>query len=342
MRTRGAADLRSLLARYVESLRVRNYSATAIDKAVLEVGRLGEHLRGRGIRSALSVDEAALLAYLAKRRRARNRRTGEPLSAWAHSSTVTTIRCFFSFLEHQGVILRDPAAAIPLPRIEALPRRVLSEAQARRLMAAPFPVTAIGKRDRAILETLYGSGLRRAELVRCDVADLDLARGLLLIRSGKGRKDRIVPVGGRALLALGAYLAEARSDLEKRPTPALFLTRFGLRMDVQSVNLRVRWHARVAGVQATPHVLRHSCATHLLKGGADVRRVQRLLGHKRLVTTALYTRVAAADLRAVFSRSHPRSEAPALDEPAPITPAVLRGAFARAHPRRSAGEPDEG
>jgi site-specific recombinase XerD len=189
---------------------------------------------------------------------------------------------------------------------------------------------------------LYGSGLRRAELVRCDAADLDLARGLLLIRSGKGRKDRIVPVGGRALLALGVYLDEARPDLEQQPTPALFLTRYGLRMDVQSVNLRVRWHARVARVQATPHVLRHSCATHLLRGGADVRHVQRLLGHKRVVTTALYTRVAAADLRAVFSRSHPRREAPALAETAPITSAVLREAFARAHPRRSAGEPVEG
>jgi integrase/recombinase XerD len=342
VRTRGAADLRALLARYVEHQRVRHYSAASIDKSALELGRLLEHLSAHGIRSAPAVEETHLLAYLAKRRRARNARTGQPLSPWAQSSTVSAIRCFFAFLEQQSVILRSPAASIPLPKIGALPKGVLSEAQARRLMAAPFPGTPIGKRDRAVLETLYGTGLRRAELVLCDLGDLDLARGLLLVRNGKGRRDRVVPAAGRALLALGAYLAEARPDLQKCTTPALFLTRFGSRMGVQSVNLLVRRHARAACVEATPHTLRHACATHLLRGGADVRHVQRILGHKRLTTTALYTRVAVADLRAVFARSHPRPQPPVLEEPPAITPEVLREAFERAHPRRTSDEPPEG
>jgi integrase/recombinase XerD len=343
VRTRGAAELRTLLARYLESLRVRRYSAASIDKAALEVGRLIEHLKSRGIRRAAAVREAHLLAYLAKRRRTTNIRTGQPLSPWTQSSTVSTIRCFFTFAEQRGVILRSPAA-ISLPRARALPRSILSEAQARRLMVAPFSGSAIGKRDRAILETLYGSGLRRAEVVRCDVSDLDLARGLLLVRSGKGRKDSVVPVPARALLALGTYLADARPELEKQTAPALFLSRYRRRMGVQSVNLLVRRHARTARVRATPHTLRHACATHLLKGGAGVRHVQRLLGHQHIKTTALYTRVTAADLREVFARSHPRRDAhaPPVEPAPPITPEVLREALERAHPRRGDAEPEEG
>ncbi len=344
MRTRGAAELRTLLARYLESLRVRRYSETSIEKAALEVGRLIEHLKTRGVRRAPAVREAHLLAYLAKRRRTTNIRTGQPLSPWTQSSTVSMIRCFFTFAEQCGVILRSPAAAISLPRARALPRGILNEAQARRLMAAPFSGSPIGKRDRAILETLYGSALRRAEVVRCDVSDLDLARGLLLVRSGKGRKDRIVPVPGRALLALGTYLADARPDLAKQTAPALFLSRYGRRMDVQSVDLLVRRHARTARVRATPHTLRHTCATHLLKGGADVRYVQRLLGHEHITTTAIYTHVTVADLREVFGRSHPRREAHAAlaELEPPITVEALRLALDRAHPRRTANEPVEG
>jgi integrase/recombinase XerD len=306
VRTRGAAELRTLLARYLASLRVRRYSAASIEKAALEVGRLIEHLKARGVHRAPTVREAHLLAYLAKRRRTTNTHTGQPLSPWTQSSTVTVIRRFFSFAEERGVILRSPAAAIALPRARALPRGILSEAQARRLMAAPSSGWAIGKRDRAILEMLYGSGLRRAEVVHCDVSDLDLARGLLLVRGGKGRKDRVVPVPGRALLALGAYLVDARPEIEKQTVPALFLSRHGRRLGVQSVNLLVRRHARTARVRATPHTLRHTCATHLLRGGADTRYVQRLLGHEHITTTALYTRVTIADLREVFGRSHPR------------------------------------
>lgn len=344
MRTRGAAELRPLLARYLDSLRVRRYSAASIEKAALEVGRLIEHLKSRGVRRAPAVRESHLLAYLAKRRRTTNIRTGQPPSPWTQSSTVSTIRCFFTFAEERGVILRSPAAGISLPKARALPRGILSEAQARRLMAAPFSGSAIGKRDRAILETLYGSALRRAEVVHSDVSDLDLARGLLLVRSGKGKKDRVVPVPGRALLALSTYLADARPELEKQTAPALFLSRYGRRMDVQSVDLLVRRNARTARVRATPHTLRHTCATHLLKGGADVRYVQRLLGHEHIMTTALYTRVTVADLREVCGRSHPRREAHApLVEPAPpITPEVLREALARAHPRRTSNEPVEG
>lgn len=341
MRTRAAADFPPLLAQYVEHLRVRHYSATSIERAGLELPRLFEHLRKRGVQRARAVTEAHLVAYLANRRRARNRRNGEPLSVWTHSATVTTIRSFFAFLERRGVILRDPAVSISLPKTSSLPKDVLSEGQARRLMAAPFPGTLIGKRDRAILETLYGTGVRLSELVGCDLTDLDLAQCLLLVRNGKGRKDRVVPVPGRASLALRVYLVEARPELEKWSPPALFLSRFGQRVGRQAVQLLARRHGRAVHAHVSPHALRHTCSTHLLKGGASVRHVQQLLGHKRLATTAVYTRVGAADLRAVFTRSHPRQKPPVL-KPSPITTDVLRDVFARAHPRRTADDPPEG
>jgi integrase/recombinase XerD len=173
-------------------------------------------------------------------------------------------------------------------------------------MVAPFPYSTIGKRDRAVLELLYGTGLRVGEASRLDVPDLDLREGVLLVRNGKGRKDRVVPVPGRAAAALDVYLLEARPDLARLYDPALFLSTFGVRLGAPGMRLMIKKHGRAIGARLTPHTLRHTCATHLLRGGADIRHVQELLGHRSLATTALYTRVAIADLRAVIARSHPR------------------------------------
>ncbi len=216
------------------------------------------------------------------------------------------MRRYFSFLASHAYLLRDPAAAIRLPKVRRLPRGVLTERQARRLMAAPFAGSRIGKRDRAILELLYGTGIRLGEAARADVSDLDLRERLLLVRSGKGKKDRVVPVAGRAAVALDAYLIEARAELAKRMDAALFLSRHGGRLSIVGLRAVVQRHGRAIGVDVSPHALRHTCATHLLRGGADIRHVQELLGHRSLVTTALYTRVAIGDLRQVLARAHPR------------------------------------
>jgi len=305
VRTRGAADLRALLGLYVEELRVRRYSASSIEKAHVELPRLIHHLRENGLCDARAVTEEHLVAY-ARHLEQRTTRWGTPLAESSRASALNTVRRFFAFLASRGHLLRDPAAAIPLPRCARLPRGIISERQARRLVAAPFPGTVIGKRDRAILELLYGTGMRLGEAVRADVSDLDLREGVLLVRSGKGKKDRMVPIQGRAALALDTYLAEARPELVKRVDAALFLSRHGGRLSMIGLRAMVKRHGRAIGVQVSPHVLRHSCATHLLRGGADVRRVQELLGHRRLATTALYTRVAVDDLRQVLARAHPR------------------------------------
>ena len=305
MRTRGGGDFGALLTRYVEELRVRRYSASSIDKARVELPRLIHHLEERSVREARAVSEEHLAAY-ARHLERRTTRRGAPLAAASRASALSTLRRFFAYLAIRGHVLHDPAQAIPLPRGARLPRGILSESQARRLVAAPFPGSRIGKRDRAILETLYGTGIRLGEAVRADVSDLDLREGVLLVRSGKGKKDRVVPIPGRAAAALDTYLTDARPELVKRVDAALFLSRDGNRLSMVGLRAMVQRHGQAIGVAVSPHALRHTCATHLLRGGADIRHVQELLGHRSLQTTALYTRVAIEDLRQVLARAHPR------------------------------------
>jgi integrase/recombinase XerD len=305
VRTHGGGDLGRLLTLYVEELRVRRFSASSIEKARFELPRLIHHLSENGVRDARAVSEEHLVAY-ARHLEGHRTRRGTPLAAASRASAISTTRRFFAFLASRGRILRDPAQAIPLPKVRRLPRGVLTESQARRLVAAPFPGSRIGKRDRAILELLYGSGIRLGEAARADVTDLDLRERLLLVRSGKGKKDRVVPVPGRAAAALDTYLAAARPELVKRLDAALFLSRQGTRLSLVGLRAIVKRHGRAVGVNVSPHTLRHTCATHLLRGGADIRHVQELLGHRSLATTALYTRVAVEDLRQVLARAHPR------------------------------------
>jgi site-specific recombinase XerD len=205
-----------------------------------------------------------------------------------------------------------------LPKESRLPRRVLSETEARRLMNVRRPCDRFGLspaleiRDHAILEVLYGTAIRCGELLKLDLTDVDLVRGMLLIRLGKGKKDRLVPLAGRAAAALDLYLREARLQLARNyREPALWISFQGVRICQSAVQRVIRLRAMAAGIKGTihPHTLRHSCATHLLKGGADIRHVQVLLGHSSAATTALYTRVAVPDLVAVIKRSHPREKA---------------------------------
>jgi integrase/recombinase XerD len=174
-------------------------------------------------------------------------------------------------------------------------------------MVAPPYWGAVGPRDRAILEVLYGAGIRVGECVRLDLQDVALRDGRLLVRNGKGKKDRVVPLVGQAFAALDRYLREVRHALVRDPREqAVFLSAIGTRLSAVMLQRQVRQYAKPLGLRVTPHVLRHSCATHLLRHGADVREIQQLLGHRALETTALYTRVDVSDLAAVLARAHPR------------------------------------
>jgi len=311
VRTRGAGSPlvpEAALQAYLEALRGGHLSISLQNQAQLVLPRLFSHLRAQRIRDLRQVTPAHLAGY-ARSLLGYTTKRGRPLALASRVVFLCAVKRFFAHLTRRNRLFADPARELPLPRERRLPRRVLNEAEARRLMAEPFPWSITGKRDRALLEVLYGTGIRIGECRRLEITDYDPARMTLLIRDGKRRKDRIVPVPVRAALALDLYLSEARTELVKRHREtAIFLSKYGRPVSKSLLELLVPTYARAAGIQAaiSPHTLRHTCATHLLQGGADIRQVQELLGHKRINTTALYTRVALTDLRGVIRRAHPR------------------------------------
>jgi integrase/recombinase XerD len=241
----------------------------------------------------------------------------EPATAPLQPSTVArmlvSVRSVYKFLAREGRVERDPTAKVGSPRRpRSLPKAIGVE-EVERLIAAPAS-SDLGRRDRAILETLYGAGLRISELVDLDVDDVDLDERSILVRSGKGRKSRRVPLGRAAAAAVGEYLTATRPGLIARSRTgaggALFLNARGARLSRQGCWKILKGHASTAGLadRVSPHTLRHSFATHMLEGGADIRVVQELLGHASLATTQVYTLVGEGRLREVYLAAHPRAK----------------------------------
>lgn len=221
---------------------------------------------------------------------------------------LAALRTFFRFLVREKTLDSSPAALLRTPRREKTLPRFLETGEVDRLLAAPDPRTEEGLRDRALLELLYGAGLRVSELVSLSVGDVDLDTELLRVR-GKGGKERLLPCGGKAAEALREYLA-SRPRATKRNGAALFLNRRdGGRLTDRSVRRILDALVIRAGIAAgvTPHTLRHSFATHLLERGGDLRTVQELLGHARLTTTQIYTHTSRKRLKEVYDKAHPRA-----------------------------------
>ena len=244
---------------------------------------------------------ADLLAYLAA-----NVRVG--LSPRSSARHLSTLRRFYRYLLIQGRTQADPTADVRSPVIgRPLPKNI-SEQGVEKLLSTPPRDTALGSRDRAMLETMYASGLRVSELVGLTLNELDLTTGLVRV-VGKGGRERIVPLGEEASESLREYLGQARSDLLKAQlTDAVFVTRRGGPMTRQAFWQLIKRYAQQAGIGAefSPHSLRHAFATHLLNHGADLRSVQMLLGHTDLSTTQIYTHVARARLQSLHGTHHPR------------------------------------
>jgi len=300
-------DLDALFRVYIESMRERRYSARTQEHAERLLPRFFDYLRAEGVHDALKVRELHLVGFGRHLSSIRSK-AGKPLALGTQAQYLAVVKAFFGFLERRRVLLVNPAASVPLPVRRRLPRAV-SEAAARRLVSVPDPRTIKGRRDRTILELLYGTGLRMSECARLDLTDVDLGTGSVLVRDGKGRKDRVVPLAGRAREALTVYLARSRPELARwSDEAALFLARTGGRLSTMSLRVLVRTYGEHAGVKTSCHVLRHSYATHLLQGGANVREIQKLLGHRRIATTALYTRVDVHGLADMLRRCHPREK----------------------------------
>lgn len=295
---------------YLDHLSVeRGLAANTLASYRRDLRRYLEHLDAEGVASLDEVSEATVSSFLMRLREG----SGEhpPLSAASAARTVVAVRGFHKFAVRDGLATVDPAAAVRPPApAKRLPKALpLSDVEAI-LEAAGAAGTTLALRDRALLEVLYGTGARISEAVGLDVDDLDLEDGTVLLH-GKGGKERLVPVGSFAREAVTAYLVRGRPELVAagRGTPGLFLNARGGRLSRQSAWAVLQRAAERAGVTQTvsPHTLRHSFATHLLDGGADVRVVQELLGHASVTTTQVYTLVTVDNLREVFATAHPRA-----------------------------------
>lgn len=234
---------------------------------------------------------------------------GQPLGIGAQTQKLLAVKQFLRWATRMRIIAVDVGAALELPRRpQHLPRAVLAVTEVEQVLAQPDVTDPMGLRDRAILETLYSTGMRRMELLTLALRDLDGTRGVVLIREGKGRKDRVVPIGERALDWIERYLAEVRPRCVVEPDPGnLFLTRRGRPIRDNRLTELVHRYVNAAGLGKTGscHLFRHTMATLMLEGGADVRYVQEMLGHAQLTTTELYTRVSITQLKAVHQRTHP-------------------------------------
>lgn len=222
---------------------------------------------------------------------------------------LSSVRRFYRYLTQIGVRLDDPSARLPAPRLGRPLPKSLTERDVDALLAAPDVTTTVGLRDRAMLETLYATGLRVSELVSLPVARLNTRQGLVRVVAGKGGKDRLVPLGEEAITWLERYLGEARPALlDGRSSDALFVTSRGEAMTRQAFWYLIKRYAQRAGIDKplSPHTLRHAFATHLLDHGADLRSLQMLLGHADLSTTQIYTHVARERLKELHARHHPR------------------------------------
>lgn len=258
------------------------------------------YLEEREIRDFRSVTEEILIAFLAV---LRDRRYADS----SLSRTLIAIRVLFRFLKREGVVAADCTRYLSSPALWRILPDVLSSQEIEALLAAPDPSTATGARDRAILEVLYGSGLRVSEL--CGLGLYDVDESSVRVKKGKGDKQRIVPLGRKGIEAVDHYLLHYRGEVSpEEKNPPLFVTSRGTRIDRILVWKRIKELAKEAGIQKNifPHTLRHSFATHLLDNGADLRIIQEMLGHASIDSTDRYTHVSIKQLETAFHACHPR------------------------------------
>ena len=294
----------------MDHLRVeRGAAANTLSSYRRDLARYRQFLDGRAIIDPAAVRESDVTEFLAGLREGRPDRP--PLSASSAARTLVAVRGFHKFLALEGETPTDPAGAVAPPKApKRLPKAISVTDVELLLSAASVGETPAALRDRAIVEVLYGCGARISEAVGLDVDDIDLEQGSVRLL-GKGSKERIVPLGRYAREAVTAYTVRSRPSLALKGTgtPALFLNQRGGRLSRQSAWKAIHVAAERAdlGGKVSPHTLRHSFATHLLDGGADVRVVQELLGHASVTTTQIYTMVTVQRLREVYAETHPRA-----------------------------------
>lgn len=266
------------------------------------IAELAARLRNDGIEEVGRVGRHHIEAHQA-------RLSTKKLKQRTVAQRMQAIRRFFAYLIESGHLVMDPTdGVVPLAHIHSLPRRRVTEREMRQLMTMPKVGTPHGLRDRALLELLYGTAMRIGELLSLELGDLDLDRGLVHIRDGKGGRDRVVPMGTEARRWLDDYLAQSRPQWtpRRRDEMHVFLTIRGTAMRTGNVHNMLRSYCKRARItKIYPHAIRHAVATQMLARGADLRVIKKLLGHRRLDTTQIYTRVVPEEVKATHARTHP-------------------------------------
>ena len=315
MKRRETLNTPQVMADYLESLRVRHYAPATVYGREGNLRQFWIYLQSIGVSELREVSQRTLENY--------HWQSLRKLASGTVRTHLDTLRFFFDYLENLGVILLNPCLWLSRPRKEnRLPRQILKPSEVRALLNAPDDRPR-GIRDKAVMELFYSSGLRRMEMTRLTLADVDIKNGFVRVIRGKGGKDRVVPIGQAACDALARYLPIRSAWLKEPRTPkqteALWLDNEQPHTALckESVARIVLVHARrVLGRNVTPHVWRHTFATHLVANGANIVYVQRLLGHKSLAATQIYTRVSVPDLKKMLIRTHPRARRATTPPPA--------------------------
>jgi integrase/recombinase XerD len=301
--------MKHYIQQFLEDLQIRNYSGRTVTDYGYHLSLWQRFLQQKNAKH-LSDISAATVADFQHWLYYQPCRRGAVRGVRNQNTVLAAVKSFFRFLRSEGLITQDPAAGIDYAREpKSLPRNVLTPGEAKQIIDQVDTSDPIGKRDRAILETFYATGIRKEELRSLTLQDVNLGEGLLRITLGKGARDRVVPLGAVAISALQAYLADARPALLKTgQTDRLFISYRGNPLDSHTLGALVKKHAELAQVKkvVTPHVWRHSCATHLVQNHASLRHVQDLLGHRSLSTTERYLRLTITDLKEAHAKFHPR------------------------------------
>lgn len=307
--------LASWVQAYLRWAEVSRLASTTVVIREQALARFVVWAHERGLRHPSEISLGVLEAYQRHLYLVR-KKDGQSLGLRTQEALLVAVKGWCKWLTKQRHIPANPAADLEMPRMpRSLPKVLLSPDDVRRLMAQPDVAGLTGVRDRAMLELLYGSGLRRSELVRLQMGDVDLRSATVMVRLGKGRRDRLIPMGASAAHWISRYCQEVRPQIvrhmhslgqDRGTVWALFLTDYGEPFEKNRLSDMVVRHLRRIGIEhGACHALRHACATHMLEGGADLRYIQVLLGHADLNTTQIYTHVAIGKLVAVHAATHP-------------------------------------
>lgn len=301
-------SLTAYFYRYLEWLRVKNFSLNTVELNRKYLSLLLDWAEQRTLKKPNEINKPMLerfQRYLYHYRK----KDGEPLSFRTQAGYLSSAKNFFKWLAKQNYILYNPASELELPKQnKRLPKHILTQEEAEIILSQPNIDEPLGLRDRAIMEVLYSTGIRRLELVHLKLYDLDTSRGTLMVRQGKGKKDRFVPIGERAIAWINKYLDVARNDFLVDPNEqTLFLSNQGREFSGGRLTQIIRGYVRNANINKTGscHLFRHTMATLMLENGADIRFIQEMLGHACVDTTQIYTQVSIRKLKEIHTATHP-------------------------------------